>query len=509
LFVFAVAALSGPGRIDIVDGQTRFEAGRSLALHGDSALRDERIWWGSFPGRDGNQFTYYRFPQSVLAAGAILIADATGAASEGRRHFFFVWTSAAAAALLAVLYAVGFRLAGLSERAALLWGLGGFFATPAWFYSTSVFDDILGTSVVVAIAVTARLAGQRSGWRWLVITSLLLALAFNVKQPLAVFALPALVLQDRPGTPRVTRLFAAVVIALGPALGLLIQDLYDSWKFPFDKRVVHAELLKQYAPVYTSDPLPALACFLLSPGCGVFFYCPPALLGLLGVWKTWRDGDRPLAAAVVGLTVVYIGFHCFVSFFKGDPAWGPRYLTPWFGFLWLFAPRGAALVSRAVVVSLVGAGVAVQLLALAVDPHRLFIANKLPSAVGAAHPWLYFEPGFSQLLQRPREIKEILGDSGRAPEYTPAPAPTFTFPVIDPPYLPESGPDVVDRYQVLRGFRPWWISQRCLSAEQRPVAIDQTLAALGGVGLAGLGLLFLGYRSLNSRNDSCRTASGG
>src|SRR5689334_20259349 len=74
LVVFAVVALTGPGRIDIEDGQTRFEAGRSLVEHGDPAIRDPRVVWHPFPGRGGLTYTYYRFPQEVIAAGCILLA---------------------------------------------------------------------------------------------------------------------------------------------------------------------------------------------------------------------------------------------------------------------------------------------------------------------------------------------------------------------------------------------------------------------------------------------------
>src|SRR5580700_4282933 len=89
LFIFALVALTGPGRIDIVDGQTRFEVGRRLALHGDSVLRDDRVWFVSFPGREGRPYTTYRLPQSLVAAAAVIVADATGAASDARRHFYF------------------------------------------------------------------------------------------------------------------------------------------------------------------------------------------------------------------------------------------------------------------------------------------------------------------------------------------------------------------------------------------------------------------------------------
>src|SRR5438093_10129198 len=86
VFVFALVALSGPGRIDIVDGQTRYEVARSLVEHGDHQVRDERVWFWVLPGRDGERYTTYRFPQSLLGVPAIWLADATGPVTEGRRH---------------------------------------------------------------------------------------------------------------------------------------------------------------------------------------------------------------------------------------------------------------------------------------------------------------------------------------------------------------------------------------------------------------------------------------
>src|SRR3954454_813583 len=132
VFVFAAVALSGPGRIDIVDGQTRYEVARSLVEHGDSHVRDQEVTFWVFPGRGGERYTPYRFPQSVLGTGAIALADATGPVNEGRRHFFFTLTSAFACALLPVGYALWFRRVGLAPGAALLWALGGVFCTPSW-----------------------------------------------------------------------------------------------------------------------------------------------------------------------------------------------------------------------------------------------------------------------------------------------------------------------------------------------------------------------------------------
>ena len=69
--VFAGVALSGPGRVDIVDGQTRYEVSRSIVDHGDSVIRNPEVWFGVFPGRNGQRYTYYRFPQSLAGVAAV------------------------------------------------------------------------------------------------------------------------------------------------------------------------------------------------------------------------------------------------------------------------------------------------------------------------------------------------------------------------------------------------------------------------------------------------------
>ncbi len=495
LFVFAILAASGPGRIDIVDGQTHFEVGRSLVEHGDSALRDQRIWWGSFPGRDGLNFTYYRLPQSVVAAVSIIVADAIGPTAEARRHFFFVWSSAAAAALLAIAYALFFCQQGYGSSSALLWALGGIFCTPNWYYGTSTFDEIWG-SLVIVVAATVAQARPRFALTQAIVVGLLLGMAFNVKQTYGAFAVVCIAMCDRSELPRGRRFVCALIITLGLLAGVAAQASYDYGKFPFDKAVVHAEILKQYAPVYTENPLPAFVAFAISPGCGILWYCPPALLGLLGLSASLQD-DRKKAISFLSTTALFVGFLCFVSFFKGDPAWGPRYLTPWLAFLWLYAPRGARLLSKRLVYLLLALGVGVQVLGLTVDPHRMFVARSWPSAVGIVHPWMYLQPPLSQLIVRPSEIIEIARDGNRAEAYSPAPAPTFTFPVLDPPYLPESGPEVIERYEVLRSFRPWWISQRYLPKAQRPVKIDETLALLAILALLGVFMMSVRPRGVD------------
>ena len=47
-------------------------------------------------------------------------------------------------------------------------------------------------------------------------------------------------------------------------------------------------------------------------------------------------------AACLGL----LGFVSFLTFFKGEPCWGPRYLTPAFALLWVFVPSSLERVGQ-------------------------------------------------------------------------------------------------------------------------------------------------------------------
>src|SRR5439155_12659521 len=100
---------------------------------------------------------------------------------------------------------------------------------------------------------------------------------------------------------------------------------------------------------------------------------------------------------------------CFLTFFKGEPCWGPRYLTPVFALWWVFVPAGAEGVRRGLVATLLGLGVLVQVLGLSVDPIRVFMRTPLLFDYYVTHPWLGFDPAIAHLFQRPGELVEILG----------------------------------------------------------------------------------------------------
>lgn len=499
LFVSAVVCLSGPGRIDIVDGHTRYDVGRSLVEHGDSAVRDPDAWFGVFPGRDGQKFTNYRFPQSALAAVSILLADATGPKSEPRRHFFFSLSGGVLCGLIAVLYAVWFIQDGASPRSALLWAAGGIFCTPLWFYGTTTFDDVLGglfTLAGVSVAFWMQARWTRCG---AIAAGLLLGIAFNCKPPLVLFAAPALAAGWDGQRPSRARLIRMATILAGIVAGIAAYKAYDLYKFPPSTWAANAEAMeKGYAVMWPGNFWVGISGLLLSPGVGTLWYWPPAVLTLYGL-AVWYRREQWFKLTLGLASAVFVCFIATMTFFAGDPNWGPRYLTPVFALIWLVAPAGAARLRCPAAALLLALAFAGQLAALSVEPLRLYIERGLNASFFLNDPWAYFRPNCSQLLERPRQVREIFSYTGPEPKkFSPARRPTLPV-TVDPD---GDEPLEVRRYWVLNSLRPWWISQRHLAADERPVDLDVALRWLllaSGIGLVGL----LGaWRSASGKPDA-------
>jgi hypothetical protein len=397
------------------------------------------------------------------------------------------------AAVLAVAYAGWFRRRGHPAAAAVAWAAGGVFCTPCWYYATSTFDDILGALAVVAAVALADAARKSGGWR-LGLAAVCVGLAVNCKQPLAAVLLPALALADDPNRPMRARLGRSAVLGLGLATGFAAYVGYEAVKFsPTNLEERDALLAAKYPRIlFGGNPLEALLDFIAGPSSGSVWYFPPLLLCAAGMRAWWRVGRKRVVVAVMVTCAVVVAFFSIVTFYKGGVCWGPRYLTPLFALLWLFAPDGVAVLGRPLARLLLAAGVGVQVLGLAVVPERLYLERELPSLFYTVDPWLYFNPALSHLLNRPRELIDAL-TAPPAPEFTPAPTPTFTLPVLEPPY--HTGPrgiEGVRQYTLLNTLRPWWATFRHLPPDQRPADLGATARFLGLTVAAGLALIYWG-----------------
>lgn len=488
LSTFAIVAISGPGRIDIEDGQARFEAGRNLIDHGDSALRDDRLVWNKFPGRDGKSFTGYRLPQIVVAAGCVAVSDLLGEPSEGRRHFCFSLHGAACASLIAVLLAVWFRSRGLSERASLLWAAAGIFTTPCWHYATSTFDEILTTLTALLMLVSAVAARKHAAW--LVVTALAAGILFNCKPPIVALALPALALACAPQTPNRKILLRGITLLAGVTAGWIVMNAYETYKFPPEVHDDYERIIREgHPPSFFGNVPEAFLDQLVGPSSGMVWYCPTVVLIIAGVTAGLRTEERRVSIAYVLAATTIIGFISLLVFYKGGTCWGPRYLTPLLAAGWLFAPDGAKRLGTIRTRILLTLGFSVQLLGLTAIPERLYVERGLRTDFYLHKPWWYFHPALGHVFNRPREIVDML-KSPPSPELTPAPAPTYTLPIFDPPFFNEpKGPQAIAKYQIMNGPRFWWSWMTYLPYNERPIDLWRTLILLAGTGSLGVALL--------------------
>jgi len=502
LTVFAVVSLSGPGRTDSIDGLTRFEVACSLVDHGDSEIRNDDVWFSVFPGKDGKRYSTYRFPQSVLGAAAVALSDATGPIKGARRRFFFALTSPFAAACMAVCYAVLFRRLGHGPRGAVFWAAAGIFCTPSWFYGTSLYDDILGSATIV-FALTAALINRKSRpWLGATLAGLAMGLAFNCKQPLALFVLPVLAAIHDPALPwRAQRGRYAVVLGL-LAVGIVVQWGYERIKFPPGATEARDFLQALYVPVWNDDPTPAILAMTFSLGCGVLFYNAPILLSLAGL-KTWRRSEELFATALIVASLLFFLFICCLTFYKGDNAWGPRYLTPVFAAVWILAPAGAWATRRWAVVAQLAVGLLVQIEGLGLDPQRLYMERELKPGFYVKDPLIYFDPSIAHAVQRPRELWSVFTSRYRPEEI---------FDAVGPDGKPtrgylangkvEYGSIGFLKYNTMNSFRPWWAHFGLFFQKEPPIDVPCTVALFATLAASGAALTAIGLGATTRRAEA-------
>jgi hypothetical protein len=133
--------------------------------------------------------------------------------------------------------------------------------------------------------------------------------------PLAIFLWPAWSALNR------RRRLQLLASALLPLLGWAAAIGWYNWaRFGSPADFGYSE-----SSLTLSMPLNVLG-LLFSPGKGLIFYSPLAVLGALGLAPLWRE-DRWFAVSLGGL-VGLLTFVSGASTYWGDEVWGPRYVVP-------------------------------------------------------------------------------------------------------------------------------------------------------------------------------------
>jgi hypothetical protein len=493
----AVYVAASPGRIDIIDGQYRFEVAHNLVDDGSVQIRDTFLG-DAVPGLIG-AYSTYGISGSLVPIPLILVAR-IARDSLDREQFFFSFTSSVfGAATLALLFLFFIEL-GIAWRAALAWTAVAGLATLIFPASATVFDQIQQGFFLFAACFLAWLGGRRDSMHLTIAGGAALAFLVNFQESYAVMFPGVGLAALAPGwsTPAERRRAferAAVFVFIG-SMGLLFWIGYNQFRYG---AYLYSGKGHNH-PFPFGNPLVGLASLVASPGKSIFLYSPPTIIALIGLRGLIRK-DRYLGLAVVGTAALHLALISSLSFFGGDWGWGPRYLATTLPLISLGFPFATARsrMRKAAFSLLVVAGACVQLLALSVDHHRFFYDRSLPRFFWYVEPTYYFT--HSALFARPGELLQTLRE-GVPPEATtfrPGPySSRLTYAVFGgwgspPPKLNEQA-EWMRHYSVFWLPRPWPFWMRSIPPADRPVDLSQAMVAVATIGVAGLLLIAWGAR---------------
>jgi hypothetical protein len=529
LLVLSVYALTSPGRIDIVDGQARFDVAYNWVTEGRPVVTDKLIGpFMSVLGRDGLRYSYFGAPASIFSAPLVWIGIHTSAQGRLTSQFLFSLTSSIFGAGIAPILFLFYLELGVAVRKALGWTMVSSLATLLWPVSNSTFDNAQHAFFALGAVYFGYLSVRRKSQSY-ALAGGLMAGVLILYQEYFLLVVPALALctvawnasashvedwiprlrrllreaWDGPGEARSSCaryfLFAAGVSA-GLVLSLAYNDLrFGSW---LHDGKINAASQKNF-PLF-GNPLAGLLTLLVSPGKSVFLYSPPLILGILGFRELRRRAPQ-LVAAITLASLILISFISCISFAGGDWCWGPRYLTPLLPLWALGFPftidfdvyRNSARrnnVRRNLAVGLIGAGLIVQVLALSVETQRFFFERNLEDFFWARDSWFYFEN--SALVARVGEVASLnegLPPTAQLFDSLPD-LPTYCV-LGPPPFIPRSMAAIwIRNFKIFFLPRPWPLWMAWLPPALRPVNIIAWLLGLLGLGGLGAGMIYRGCR---------------
>lgn len=494
----AVYGLAGPGRIDMIDGQYRFEVARNIIDFHSVQIGDVFLG-GSVTGVLG-EYSSYGISGSLVPLPLILISRAIGAPSIERDHFFFSFTSSLfGAAAMALLFVFHTRL-GVEPRRALLWTLVAAFATLYFTGSVTVFDQAQHAFFILLACYCAHQGARRDSMPLMAAGGAALAVLVNFQETYAiVFPTVALAAVANLGSTKAERRRAferVFVFLLVAGLGIVVWAGFNS--FRYGSLLFSGKGVNHPSPL--GNPLIGLPGLLFSPGKSIFLYSPAVMLAIAGLRNLLRR-DLSLGAAVIATVLIHLAMISMLSFWGGDWCWGPRYFVatlPMLSLAFPFAPLAVTTARRFAYGAIVGVSFAIQLLGLSLDHHRFFYSRSLPAFFWASDRTFYFHE--SALFSRPGEILDSIRTGGVPPEaiaFRPGPYPELLTYAVFGGWNQHglTSPDWMRRYAVFWLPRPWALWMSSIDTARRPIDIGVGLAVLIALAVGGLAAIGAGLRA--------------
>jgi hypothetical protein len=502
LFALSVYLFSGCGRIDIIDGQLRYDVTRSLLDGAGFQLRDPAL--PRTFGADGKGYSFYGPGASLLAVPLVLAARLVGGGPNTEMFCFALTSSFVVSACVGAFYLFRRRLGG-SPVGSSSWCLFLAFGTPLWPLATTTFDQGQQAALLFVGVFLAWEAAVRNSSRWAVLAGTVAGSVVLFQEglclllPFVGLAVLEGVVWDKLTPPRLRALAGMrelrtryLPFVVGCALPFALWLLFNYARFGDALHSGKGDIAGH--PPLWGNPVSGLLGLLFSPGKSIFLFFPSAVLGILAL-LSWRKRHPLLSLSIGSVALVQLLFNSCLTFWSSDWAWGPRYLM-------LLAPLLTLPLGmngwrpgwrRSVTISVSALGLLVQLFGISVEHHRFFYERKLPAYFWYGSPEVYWHE--SQWSARPAELLSVLTEPFPEPPvaFRPGPYaskwPTYcifgTHPTVSDVWM--------RKFAVFYLPRPWPLWIPALPESLRPVnPVRMSLAclALGGLGAlcAGVGL---------------------
>jgi hypothetical protein len=340
LFLNCVYLLTSTGRARSIDEIDPVMQAESILLRHSTAIPQavhSGIYFGKFD-RHGTPRSAWPFGHAILvlpwsAFGHSVLIRIPGIA-PGVADLVFTtatcWSNATYAALaVASSFLTFFKVAGRSKPA-LLCSLLLAFSTPLFVYSGWLFSEPLTAALLAVAALLLFGTGIQPSAGATLAGAGVLAFSIHVRPAnmITVLVFIAASLWLREGERAFSRRTAAVLVCMVGISGLLY--LLRNYRFfgnPFDFGVpATAENGKDLESWHNPFWRGAFG-FLFSPGKSIFLFCPPAVLGILGLRRLWGQ-NRALAVLAGGAPMANLALYSFRTQWEGSYCYGPRYLIP-------------------------------------------------------------------------------------------------------------------------------------------------------------------------------------
>ena len=486
IFVFSVYMLTGSPQIHLIDqGALRYEVTAGIVEKHDLSVSNGF----GVKGKDGRYYSYYGLGWSVLAVPFYILGKFTRGGSES---LVCIMQLLAGAVTVAVVFLFCISL-GYSNRSSLFASIFYGFGSMAWPLAKQPFEHVVETLFVLLSVYFLYLFTLREKNTRLILSAVLLGIALNIRIT-SFLVVPALFLIAgvyciKKGSPinskkkLITQMVVYVTVLL-PFISILLW--YNYYRFgSIYETGFQLIASKTGIDFFSGTPLlTGLHGFLLSPGKGIFYYSPVALLFFPAILPFYKKHSG-IALGFLAIISSYLLFLSKNIYWHGDWSWGPRYLLIILPFLIIPAVEfletdkilRKSYLRSTVIYGILGLGIVIQVAAVSVHCYKYFIDLQLEKNVKfildkgpgvpdifEPPPEVHFDWELSPILARFQSIYEM----GRR---------INNYRHID---LPENTPlpEKIKAYPPMNIYDFWWVYMYYINGIRTGFLV---VAALGGI----------------------------